>query len=630
MHLGRRELAGLLVDDLGQDGRGRLGADLAVLDARAAEADLVGREDLLIGAGIGHADAVARVIDRGEVDHADEVGAVRGDAAEGDHVVAVVVVGDPLEALPIHVVFPQLLVGQVHGVERLDVGLHLAVRFVVEQHPVQAAVFVPLGELGELAAHKQHLLARVGHHIAIERPERRELVFIGGGHLVDERPLAVHDLVVRERQDIVFGERIHERKRDLVMHVLAEERVGRHVAQHVVHPAHVPLEVKAQAADRARLCDHGPGGGLLGDHHNVGVLAQDQVVQNAQEVDRLEVLAPAVDVGAPFALAVVVQVEHGGDRVHAQAVDVELLDPEHGRGEQQVAHGYLAIVEHARAPLLVLHLERVGVLIEIGAVELDQALPVLGEVRGHPVHDDADAGLVALVHKIHEVVRRAIARGGGEVAGDLIAPGAVERMLGQGHALDVGVAHLLDIGHQLVGQLPVGIEVPVLMALPRAHVHLVDIDGRGVRQVLAAPVHPAAVVPFVAGKIEGLGGVGRPGLGVESVGVSLVQELAVLRVDRILIRIVLLHAGNKALPYACFIPLHDIRIPTPAVELAHDGDLDGVRRQYRKVVTFLSIAGLRMGAHKLVGAAVPAGLKQGGMIFFGCHPCLQSHAFISL
>lgn len=116
---------------------------------------------------------------------------------------------------------------------------------------------------------------------------------------------------------------------------------------------------------------------------------------------------------------------------------------------------------------------------------------------------------------------------------------------------------------------------------------------------------------------------------MESVGVSLVQELAVLRVDRILIRIVLLHAGNKALPYACFIPLHDIRIPTPAVELAHDGDLDGVRRQYRKVVTFLSIAGLRMGAHKLVGAAVPAGLKQGGMIFFGCHPCLQSHAFIS-
>ena len=83
-------------------------------------------------------------------------------------------------------------------------------------------------------------------------------------------------------------------------------------------------------------------------------------------------------------------------------------------------------------------------------------MDVLREVRGHPVEKHADAVLVAMVHEVQEVGGRAVAAGDGVVADGLVAPGAVERVLGDGHQLDVREAHVLDIIHQLVGQLAVG------------------------------------------------------------------------------------------------------------------------------------------------------------------------------
>ena len=57
-----------------------------------------------------------------------------------------------------------------------------------------------------------------------------------------------------------------------------------------------------------------------------------------------------------------------------------------------------------------LALARIGVLVERGAVEVRQAVRVLGKVRRHPVDDHADARLVAAIDEVHEVLRRAEAR----------------------------------------------------------------------------------------------------------------------------------------------------------------------------------------------------------------------------
>ena len=71
------------------------------------------------------------------------------------------------------------------------------------------------------------------------------------------------------------------------------------------------------------------------------------------------------------------------------------------------AHLVPAVVEDAAPPVGVEALLRVGVLVQVRAVEIGQAVFVVGKVRRHPVEDDADAVLVQVVDQVHEVLRRA-------------------------------------------------------------------------------------------------------------------------------------------------------------------------------------------------------------------------------
>ena len=133
----------------------------------------------------------------------------------------------------------------IESVQGADVVLQLGVLVVVQQHPVQLLCLVPLGKLAELLSHEQQLLARVRHHVAEEGAQIGKLVVILAGHLVQQAALAVHDLIVADGQHKVLAESVEEAEGHLVVVAGAEQRVGLHVAEHIVHPAHVPLEVEA-------------------------------------------------------------------------------------------------------------------------------------------------------------------------------------------------------------------------------------------------------------------------------------------------------------------------------------------------------------------------------------------------
>ena len=124
--------------------------------------------------------------------------------------------------------------------------------------------------------------------------------------------------------------------------------------------------------------------------------------------------------------------------------------------DQEVADLVAAVIENQRAPVGMLAAARIVVLVQRGAVEAAQAVAVAREVGGHPVDDHADAVLVAVIDEVHEILRRAVAAGGGVVADGLIAPTAGERMLADRQQLDVRVAHLLAVVDQLMGQLAIG------------------------------------------------------------------------------------------------------------------------------------------------------------------------------
>ena len=135
------------------------------------------------------------------------------------------------------------------------------------------------------------------------------------------------------------------------------------------------------------------------------MFAEHHLVHAAQEVDGFEVLVAAVDVRHPLpVLAGVVEVEHGRDGVHAQGVDVELGEPVHGVRDEEVTHFVAPVVEHQGSPVRVLAEQRVGVLVQRGAVELRERPLVLGEVAWHPVDDHADASAVQRVDQVAQVV----------------------------------------------------------------------------------------------------------------------------------------------------------------------------------------------------------------------------------
>ena len=471
-----------------------------------------------------------------------------------------------------------------------------AVLGVLEQPPVELARLRPLRLLAQLDAHEDELLAGVGPHVGQVGAQVGQLLPAVSGHLAQHRALAVHDLVVAQRQHVVLRPGVDQGEGHVAVVVRAVDGVALEVAQGVVHPAHVPLEAEAETAVAGGAGDTGPGGGLLGDGDHAGHPLVDGGVHLLQELHRLEVLAAAVLVGQPLAVvAGVVEVEHRGDAVDAQAVGVELLEPVERVGVEEVTHLVAPEVEDVGAPLGVPAAARVGVLVEGGAVELGQRPLIGGEVARHPVEDDADAGLVQPVDEALEAVGVAEAGVGGEVGGDVVAPRAAERVLHHRHQLHVGEAELGDVGHEGVGQLVPGVEALVVVLAPGPEVHLVGGHGGGHRLLLGAGGHPVRVAPGVGGLVHAGGGE-RWHLGVRGQRVGLVAPVPVGAEDGVLVGGAGGEPGHEELPHAGGAELaHGREAAVPAVELGGEphGARVGCPHRERR-------AGDRLGAGRLV------------------------------
>ena len=67
-------------------------------------------------------------------------------------------------------------------------------------------------------------------------------------------------------------------------------------------------------------------------------------------------------------------------------------------------------------------LARIGVLVQMRAVEVDQPVRIGGKVRRHPVEDDADPVPMQVIDEIHEILRCPVAGGRREIPGRLVTP----------------------------------------------------------------------------------------------------------------------------------------------------------------------------------------------------------------
>ena len=206
----------------------------------------------------------------------------------------------------------------------------------------------------------------------------------------------------------------------------------------------------------------------------------------------------AVLVGHPLAgFLAEIQVQHTADRIAAQAVGMVFPEPENGVGQQETDCFTPGVVEQERSPLR--HFRPAGVCVFIAGCTVEQAQPrfVLGEVGGHPVEDDRDAGLVKPVHQIPKLVGCAVTGSGSVIADYLIAPGTIKGMLHDGHKLHMGIAHLLQVGNQLVSNFSVVQDAAVFAPAPGSQVHLINIHGLTDGFFFLPGFHPRTVVPLI-------------------------------------------------------------------------------------------------------------------------------------
>src|SRR6516164_10458036 len=127
--------------------------------------------------------------------------------------------------------------------------------------PLETLLVMPFASLRELPAHEEQLLPRVRPHVAVQQPHARELLPVIAGHAADDRTLAVYHLVVGERQHEILAEGVPDAEGEAAVMVLAMYRILLQVLERVVHPAEVPLQAEAEAAEVGGPRDHRPGGG---------------------------------------------------------------------------------------------------------------------------------------------------------------------------------------------------------------------------------------------------------------------------------------------------------------------------------------------------------------------------------
>ncbi len=425
----------------------------------------------------------------------------------------------------------------------------------------------------------------------------------------------MHNLVVRQRQNEVLGERVENGEGELTLVVFAVDGVLVEVFERVVHPAHVPFHAEAQAADIDGLGDHGPSRRFLCDHLHVREIPVDHLVETAQELDGPEVLPPAMLIRDPFAfLTRVVEIEHGGDAVDAQGVRVVRVQPEHGGADQVLADLMPAVVEDGAAPVRVKSETRVRVLVEVRAVEVAQAVFVRRKVRGHPVQDHADAVLVQVVDEEHQVLGAAVPAAGSEVAQRLITPRGVEWVLHDGKQLHVRETHLLDVLGQhgrdlVVAEQPTGIaRVPP----PGARMDFIDAERSVERVVFGLFLTPRVIAPGVVEVPDDRGRVGRQ-LPEKGEGVPLVDHVPiVIRDDVVFVDGPFPDLRDEAFPDSRAIPACGQRVSLgiPLVEVPDDGDLGGVGGPDGEIRPLDTTVLDHVGAQLLIEAKVIAFLEQ--------------------
>ena len=131
-------------------------------------------------------------------------------AQEGEDAVAGVIGFNPLEAVGREIELVQRGLAAVDLIQRAHKMLHTRMAWKPGGPPFELAVVCPFAALGKLTAHEHEFFAGVAPHEAKQSAQVGKLLPRVARHLVDQRALAVHHFVVRQRQHELLAKGIRQ------------------------------------------------------------------------------------------------------------------------------------------------------------------------------------------------------------------------------------------------------------------------------------------------------------------------------------------------------------------------------------------------------------------------------------
>ena len=109
----------------------------------------------------------------------------------------------------------------------------------------------------------------------------------------------------------------------------------------------------------------------------------DQDIQVFQQRDGSDVFMPAELIGNPFSFfPSIIEIEHRGDGIHAQAVDMVAIQPKEPAVQKEVPDLDAIVIEDAAVPVRMVAEPWVGMIVEMRPVELGEPMRIVWKVRG--------------------------------------------------------------------------------------------------------------------------------------------------------------------------------------------------------------------------------------------------------
>ena len=331
------------------------------------------------------------------------------------------------------------------------------------------------------------------------------------------------------------------------------------------------------------------------------VSSKHNCIQVFKEFNSFEILVAAEFICNPFSiLLTIIKIKHRSNCIHTKTVNMALLHPVKGIGDQEVLDLRTTIIIDLGSPVRMLTLSRICMFIYSCSVKIGKSMGIFREVGRYPIKNNAYLLTVKIINKIFEILRSSITGCRCIIAGYLISPGTVKRMFGNTHKLNMCIPHLFNILGKLRCQFSVGIEtIFILLCLRMLHpgtwMYLINGHGTCIRIKILTVLHPGNIFPFIVGNICDPGCSSWTQLSFIGIRVCLVKLFTMS--SRNVKFIQLSDLGSR---YKCLINtnrsnfLHRILLIIPSVEFTYNRNRLRIRRPHCEINSFFPVLRIRM------------------------------------